>query len=427
MTTTDFRTMKPLANHVEHQPEATPKHTEKPVAAPRPTKLLIVLSIVIAVSLAGALAAGTYPRLRQQQEVNSLADSAANDPPGVAIAIAKTAKAQTDQVLPGNAAPLFDAAIFARTTGYLKQRYVDIGDRVTEGQLLAVIATPEIDDQLEQSRATLLQTRANLLRDQARETFAQSERNRNRRLRNSGSVSQEDFESTIAQANVATANVHATESTIKVNEADIHRLETLQGFQRVVAPFAGVITARNVDAGDLIPADNPNTTKELFHLMRTDTLRVFANVPQTYAIGLKVGQSAVVFAREDPGKTFMGKVTRTSDALDPATRTLLTEVQIANPENRLRPGMYLQVRFLFDRHALAVVIPTAALATRSDGPKVFVLDNQNQVHYRPVQLGRDYGAQIEIVSGLADGERVVVHPGDDLPEGSLAQPTPVAK
>ena len=415
--------LKAMPKRMERSPEFIPVQNDDHVVATRPTRLLIVLSLVVVITLAGAIVAGTYPRLRRQQEVNSLADAAANDPPGVDIAIARTAKAQAEQTLPGNASALYDAAIYARTTGYLTKRLVDIGDRVYEGQLLAVIATPEIDAQLDQSRATLLQTKANLLRDQAREAYAQSERNRNKRLRNSGSVSQEDYENSIAQASVATANVHATESTIKVNEADIHRLETLQGFQKVVAPFAGVITARSVDAGDLISADSPRTTRELFHLMRTDVLRVFVNVPQTYAVGLKVGQSTVVFAREDPNKTVTGKITRTADALDPASRTLLTEVQVANPSNALRSGMYLQVKFLFDRHMLPVLIPTAALATRSEGPKVGVLDEQNHVHYRSVQLGRDYGAQIEIVAGLANGERVIVHPGDDVPEGTLTQPT----
>jgi RND family efflux transporter MFP subunit len=188
-----------------------------------------------------------------------------------------------------------------------------------------------------------------------------------------------------------------------------------------------VITARNVDPGALVQADSPNTTRELFHLMRTDVLRVFVNVPQTSATDVKVGQRADLYRREDPRRLFAGKVTRTADALDANTRTLLTEVQVANPSNDLRPGMYLQVRFAFDRAVVPVLIPSAALATRTGAPRVAALDGQNRVRYVHVVLGRDYGAQIEVSAGVKPGERVVVRPGDDLPEGTEVEPAAPAK
>jgi RND family efflux transporter MFP subunit len=223
------------------------------------------------------------------------------------------------------------------------------------------------------------------------------------------------------------AQVEHSKANIKVNEAAVQRYTDLQNFQKIVAPFPGVITARNIDPGDLVSADTPNTSKQLFHIMRTDVLRVFVNVRQVFATCIKVGQSAVLYQRDDPSKQYPGKVTRTADALDPNTRTLLTEVQVQNPDNVLPPGRYLQVKFVFDRTAPSVVIPAAALATRTGGPRVGVLDEQNQVHYRHVELGRDYGNEVEVLGGLKAGEKVVVHPGDDLADGTLLVPAPTAK
>ncbi len=207
-----------------------------------------------------------------------------------------------------------------------------------------------------------------------------------------------------------------------MDEANILRLETLQSFQKVTAPFDGVITARNIDPGSLVQADSPTTTRELFHLMRTDIVRVWVNVPQTFSTVVQAGQAASVYRREDPTRTFTGKVARTADALDPNTRTLLTEVHVPNPDNILRPGMYLQVKFTFDRNVFPVVIPSAAVVIRSQAPTVGVLDVNHAIHYRTVRLGRDYGATVEVTAGLFPGEIVAVHPGDDLPEGTVVEP-----
>jgi RND family efflux transporter MFP subunit len=342
------------------------------------------------------------------------------------VAIAQETPPDAERTLPGNALPLAEAAIYARTNGYIKSRLADIGDHVKEGQLLAVIATPEIDAQLEQSRATLLQTRANLDRDKAKEVFARSEAKRYRDLVQNQGVSRQDYESAIASLGVASATVKATESTLKVNEADIQRLTALQSFEKVTAPFAGVVTVRNIDTGDLVSADAPNG-KQMFHVMRTDVLRVFVNVPQVFSTSLPVGADAVVYRREDPTRTFPGKVARTADALDPNTRTLLTEVDVPNPQDALRPGMYLQVKFLFKRDVPTTMVPAAAVVTRTAGPMVAVLDDQKAVRYRPVQLGRDYGAQIQVISGLKPGDSVVVRPGDDLPEGTVVRPLPLVQ
>jgi RND family efflux transporter MFP subunit len=400
-----------------------PVHIEAEISnRKRAGRRVLALAALAVATLTGALVAGTLPRLRQTQELDAAAAERIASPPRVTVATALRASADPERVLPGNALPLLEAAIYARTTGYVKRRLVDIGDRVQEGQLLAEIATPEIDAQLEQARATLLQDKANLLRNKADETFAHSEENRYRRLVRTGGASVEDYENkrTIAQA--AAATVRASEAAIKVDEANILRLSTLQSFEKVTAPFAGVITARHVDPGDLISADSPISTREMFHLMRTDILRVFVDVPQVFATAVKIGQYASVYRREEPSRLFQGQVTRTADSLDLATRTLRTEVQVANPDNALRPGMYLQVKFVFKHEAAPVLIPSAAVVTRADGPKVGVMDDQMKVHYRPVQLGRDYGAEVEVLAGLTPGDTILVHPGDDLPEGTVVSP-----
>jgi RND family efflux transporter MFP subunit len=388
---------------------------------------IIGFSVVALVAVAGALALGVLPRLWQRQALEAAVHEAAISPQRVTVTAARRAALASEHVLPGDAKPLLEAAIYSRTTGYLKRRQVDIGEQVEEGQLLAEIATPEIDAKLEQARATLLQSKAALLRDQAREVLAQADLKRAKDLLPRKGLSQQEFDTVFAQARAATATVAADESTIKANEADIRRLQTLQSFQKLTAPFSGVITAKNVDPGALVAADSPNSARELFHLMQINPLRVLVSVPQVFATSIKIGQKAVVYRKEDPDRSFTGRVTRTADALDPATRTLLTEVQVPNPHKALRPGMYLQVKFVFDRQVVPVMIPAAALATRTGAARVAVLDRENRVHYRAVQLGRDYGADVEVIAGLQVGDLVVVHPGDDLPQGMVVQPLDLPK
>jgi RND family efflux transporter MFP subunit len=405
-----------------------PQHREEPKEsrrwiAPR----IVAMGVLVVLVLTGGLVAGTLPRLRQEERVQAAADAVGSSPPRVTVVRALQQSAGAERLLPGNSQPLLDASIYARTTGYLKRRLVDIGDRVEEGQLLAEIATPEIDAQLAQTRAALQQSKANLVRATAQAVYAKAEYARYRQMARTGAASREDYESKVSAARVADATVKADEEQIKLNEANVLRLETLVSFQQIKAPFQGVITARNVEKGDLISADSPNTTKEMFHLMRTDILRVFVDVPQVFATGIKVDQRAIVYRREDPRKRFAGKVTRTADALDSSTRTLRTEVQVANPDNALRPGMYLQVKFVFPREQRAVLIPSAAVVTRAGAPRVAVLDDQQRVQYRTVQVGRDYGAKVQVLAGLTAGERIVVHPGDDVPEGTVVSPVAPAQ
>jgi len=397
--------------------------TESPAPRARTTRIL-ALGLPFALLVAGGLLAGFIPLSRQDRAVREQAATAATQPPRVTVATATRVAADAERVLPGNALALNEIAVYPRTTGYLKWWKVDRGDRVKAGQLLAEIATPEIDAQLEQARATLIQDKANVVRAKAQEIYALAQERREQKAYESGAESREVYDSAVAAAGVATATVKATEATLKVDEANILRLETLQSFQKVTAPFDGVITARNIDPGALVQADAPTTTRELFHLMRTDTLRVWVYVPQTFSTAVKAGQTTSLYRREEPGRTFAGKVARTADALDANTRTLLTEVHVPNPDNALRPGMYLQVKFTFDRTAFPVMIPSAAVVVRDQAPTVGIIDANRAVHYRPIQLGRDYGAEVEVTVGLNPGETVAVHPGDDLPEGTVVEPVP---
>ena len=328
---------------------------------------------------------------------------------------------------PGTLRPWQEVSLYARTTGYLKRRLVDIGDRVKEGQLLAEISAPDVDAQLAQAKADLAQAKANLPLAEANAKLAKITLERYEKAGPGTGVTLLQMDQQRATVTTTTAQVAATKASIQVYEASVQRYTVLQGFQKIIAPFKGVITARNVDPGDLITADSPSTAKELFHLMRTDTLRVFVNVPQVFSTGIKVSQDATVYRREEPEKQYPGKVTRTGDALDPNTRTLLTEVDVPNPNDALRPGMYLQVKFVFERQLFPILIPAAALVTRTGGQQVAVLDKQHQVQYRTVQLGRDFGAQIEVTVGLKAGETVVVHPGDALPGGTVVEPVPPSK
>jgi RND family efflux transporter MFP subunit len=382
---------------------------------------------LLGTALVGSLVLATLPRLQHDKDLESAAAQVANSPPLVSVATARRAPAASERTLPGNAQAYREAALYSRSTGYLKRWLVDIGDRVEAGQLIAEISAPDIDDQLAQARANLILSKANLQVAEANSELAKITLKRDEASGIGIGVSAQTIDQDKAQVQTTAAQIESSKANIKVNEATVQQYADLQSFQKIVAPFAGVVTARNVDPGDLITADSPNTTRELFHVMQTDPLRVFVNVPQTYAASITVGQDAMLWQRDDPTKQFKGKVARTANALDPNTRTLLTEVDVPNPKDGLRPGMYLQVKFVAVRTAPSVLIPGAALVTRPDGSYVPILDTRQTVHYRKVRLGRDLGAELEILAGLEGGETVVIHPGDALAEGQQVQPAPATK
>lgn len=385
---------------------------------------MLGIGALAAVALAGSLVATTVPRLRHEKELEAAAARAADSPPRVSVATARRAPATSELTLPGNALPYRDASLYARTNGYVTRWLADIGDHVREGQLLAEISTPDVDDQLAQARANLVLAKANLLVSEANLDLAKItlQRDVNAGVGTAPGTLDQDR----AQVKTTAAQVESAKASIEVNQATVKQYADLQAFQKIVAPFAGVLTSRNVDPGVLVTADNPSETRPLFHLMQTDTLRVFVNVPQVYATAVAPGQEAILYRQEDPDRHFPGKVARTANALDPNTRTLLTQVDVPNPDDALRPGMYLQVKFVASRAAPAVLIPSAALVWRPDGQEVALLDENKTVRYRKVRLGRDFGIEVEVVSGLEGGETVIVYPGDALAEGKTVEPAPSA-
>ncbi|HEX4415413.1 MAG TPA: efflux RND transporter periplasmic adaptor subunit [Lacipirellulaceae bacterium] len=401
----------------QHDPQETVPGPKKHIGL-----RVFVLALFAAIGFGGAFVAGLIPRFQHKESLTTAAAEVTSANPRVSVAIARQEPASDQRTLPGNALPLLEASLYARTTGYVKQRLVDIGDKVAEGHLLAVIDSPETDDQLVQATAQLNQARANLKLNEASAALANTTLNRFTGLKaaSNGAVSQQDVDEKAATVRTTEANVDASRAAVGVAEATVRRFADLKNFEKIISPFAGVITARHVDPGDLVSADN--IQRELFHVMQTDTLRVFVNVPQSYAATIKVGDAAQVYLRDNPSHKYTGQVTRTANALDPSTRTLLTEVQVKNDANELRPGMYLQVQFDFARDFDPVVIPAAALTIRDAAPRVGVLSDGNKVAYRTIEIGRDYGAEVEVIDGLKAGETVVVHPGDDLPDGTVVEP-----
>jgi RND family efflux transporter MFP subunit len=328
-----------------------------------------------------------------------------------------------------------ETAIYARVDGYLKRRLVNIGDRVQSGQTLAEVDTPELDQQLYQTRATLAQTisalqqaRAALQHNEAQLDYNRTTLARWRTMKDRELVAQQDVDdrqvqvsSGQADVDAARANVAAAEANVTANRANVERLVNLQSFQKVRAPFSGVITVRNVDTGALIGAGSSSNTQPLFRMAQTDSLRIFVNVPQTFMTVLKPGLAVEIAVREFPQRSFAAQVASIAGALDPASRTLLTEVHMRNEGELLRPGMYADVKFHLTRSDPALIIPAGALIIRGGSPRVAILGADNKVRFKIVHLGRDYGATLEVVDGLSETDRLVMAPPDDLQEGQVVR------
>jgi RND family efflux transporter MFP subunit len=317
----------------------------------------------------------------------------------VSVVRAQHAEASQHVTFPGNVQAFVETPIYARTAGYLTKWYVDIGGKVKAGQLLAVIDTPEVDQQLRQAEAAQLQAEANL-------NLAKTTAERWQNLLKSDGVSQQEVDQNESAYKARQADFQAA-------AANVDRLKDLQSFQRVTAPFSGVITARNVDIGALIVNGN---SQQLFKLAQTNILRVYVNAPEQYGNDMQPGVTAELHVPEFVNRTFVGKVVRTAGAIDPASRTLLTEVDVANPKGEIMPGAYAEVGFRLNGNSQSLVIPSNTLIFRSPGAQVAVVEN-NQAHLRDVKIGRDFGATLEIVSGLRDTDEVILNPPDSLIDG----------
>jgi RND family efflux transporter MFP subunit len=318
--------------------------------------------------------------------------------------------------LPGTTSAFATANINARASGYIDKRYVDIGDRVKQGQLLAEITAPELDHQIAQAEATLGQNKAAVQQVQANLQLARVTWGRDRPLVEKGWATQQQGTIDVQNVKALEANLAVAEANVAAQQAQVDVLHQQKAYQRVVAPFDGVVTQRNVDVGTLVQADAVSGTF-MFTVMQSDVIRTQVFVPQDQAFGVRPGVQAVVRVPEMPGRTFSGKVTRIADALQPGTRTLLTEIDVPNPDGALAAGIYCTVDLQIPRKIPSLLVPAEALIFNSDGPQVAVVQD-GVVHIRKVSIARDLGTSLELSDGVKDGEMVVRNPAVNLGEGS---------
>jgi RND family efflux transporter MFP subunit len=396
-----------------HTPHAEPQRSSRTPYIGAALFFLVLLVI-------GVLA--LMPKLRHRDELRVEAQEAIG-PPVVLATKLKSGEAGGHLEIAASVQAFDQTPVFARTSGYVKARYVDIGDHVRQGQLLAVIDDPQTAQALMQAKATLAQLKAQLAQAQANAQLSNVTNERWQGLVKQGVVSKQDADQRYAQAGADVATVAAAQANIAAGEANVRNLAEQESFSRVTAPFAGVILSRSIDTGSLISSGSQSGVTQMFTIGQSGTVRVFASVPQASAGGLFAGHVAKVTFRELPGQVYTGTVARTSQSLDPGTRTLLTEVDLKN-DGRILPGMYATAIFDLPRGTVApVLLPTNALVIRIAGPQAVVLDANNVAHFRSIVLGRDLGNATEVDSGLKAGDIVVLSPGDAVVEGAKVEPS----
>ena len=395
--------MSPQTEHRRQIEEQMLRLTDV-AAKNRPRKTWLVLTIAL-ILVATLLASGIYSRVKARNTLNEETARAAL--PSVSVVSPKQSAPAEEIILPGNVEPYISSPIYSRTNGYLKKWYVDIGGRVKQGQLLAVIDTPEVDQQLQQSLSNLNTAKANL-------ALAEITRNRYQGLLTKNAVSQQDVDNAVGTYN-------ANEAIVQANQANVKQLQALQSFEKVYAPFDGIVTARNTDIGDLINSGSGGGTKtDLFHIAQPGKLRVYVNVPQEYSQGIKAGMTADLSLAEFPDRKFQGKLVRTASAINVTTRTLLVEIEVDNFSGTLLTGSYAEVHLKIPTQASTLLLPVNALLFRTEGLRVGVVKD-GKVALAVVTPGRDFGNQIEIVSGLKPDDQVIINPPDSIVSGQQVQ------
>ncbi|HEY3496384.1 MAG TPA: efflux RND transporter periplasmic adaptor subunit [Polyangiaceae bacterium] len=392
---------------------------------PRPARVsaagLVGAGLIAAVLLGGAFAASYLPRRAASQALEQAAEATRTALPTLAFVSPRLISNERALRLPGSVQPLEEAVIYPRANGYVSRWFADLGAKVKEGALLAEIDTPELDQELSQARAAhakavAVQVQADATRELAKNRFDRAEK-----LVDAGIAAVQDLEQAQAQAAVGDADVNVARANVAAESANIRKISDLREFAKVVAPFSGTITARNVERGSLVTAGNATP---LFRLAATDTVRVFVQVPQDIAPSVSVGAAAVVTVREFPERKFEGHVAHTSGALDSATRTLTTEVRIDNADGQLLSGMYAEVNLTLPSPRKVYELPSTALATDARGVRVAVIGAENRVHFVPVVIERDLGATVLIASGLAGSERIAQIASADLEENQRVNVVP---
>ena len=403
---------KRLDGPVVHREQEKPPGQRAPVRRRRGGRLFALGGFLL---LASALTLGGWKDYSQKHQVMATARQERDFVPSLHVATVEANSGTVSVTLPGTTAAFAAANIYARATGYIAERNVDIGDRVQKGELLAELAVPEIDDQIAQNESTLDQLKAAVQQAQANATLAQATWGRDKPLLRDGWV-------TGHQGDIDLQTVKADEAAVSVAQANVAAQERLlsvlhqdRNYASVVAPFDGVITQRNVDVGSLVQG-NANTGTFMFEIMQKDVIRVWVYVPQDTAFGVAPGVDAIVRVPELPDREFSGRVTRISDALQSGTRTLLTEIDIPNPDNALPPGVYCTVELKIPRETPSLIVQAGALVFNSNGLNVWVVED-GVAHVHQVTVARDLGATVDVSAGVKDGDQVILNPPVDLTEG----------
>lgn len=395
------------------------EHGEDELFDPTPhrprTRTVALVGLVAAGVFAGLFALGVLPRLQKKAAAEQAAQAASGEVAHVVTGKPIRGKAGSEVALPATLLPLQETTLYARTGGFVKRWLVDLGDEVKEGQLLAEIETPELDREIDQARAAAAQAQAVVAQAKTKLTLARSTNERVKNLAASGLASQQDVDEKLAAVDAEEANVRAAEASVTSALANARRLGELKAFAKVVAPFDGTITARNVEIGALVTAGG-TTGQPLFKVATTTTVRLFVQVPQLYATSVAVGLDVKVALRDEPKKVFVGKVTRTTKSLDPVSHTLKTEVQIPNQDGALLPGMYVQAKIPAKVVAAPLLVPATALMIDAKGPKVVKIEG-GVVRWINVDVGADLGDKVALVGGVAETDDVVTVPSDQLIEG----------
>jgi RND family efflux transporter MFP subunit len=411
------------------EPVLPPELSRAPGSKLRAGLLLIVLVVV----LAGLIFFGINARIQTAAAVKETTRELSI--PDVSVIHPKPGTVKDELVLPGNVQAFTDSPIYARSSGYLKQWFFDIGSRVKAGQELAIIEAPELDQQVSQAKATIEQAKAaldqaiaNQQQGKANEELARVNADRWKALVAKGAVSRQEndqyqatYQAQLANLNALEQAIAAARSNIAADQANLARLQQMQDYEIVRAPFDGIVTARNIDVGALINAGNGGVAEELFHMAATARLRVYVSVPQADSRAAAPGVKCYLTLTEFPGRKFPGELVRNSGAIDQATRTLLTEVDVDNASGELRPGAYAEVHLQVPEGSRSLIVPVSVLLFRSEGLRVGVVRDGNRVELVRVVLGKDYGNEVEVVSGLAPDDSVIANPPDSLSSGATVQ------
>jgi RND family efflux transporter MFP subunit len=385
--------------------EPNPRSTAPVAKTPAKTgrfRFLKVLVVVVVIAAAALAVVGIMSRSAATKQLQAQSDATALTI--VTVVTPERAPAKVPLQLPGETRAFTQAPIFAQTSGYMKKWYFDIGSKVKNGEVLAELDTPEVDQQLNQSRANLKQAQAAL--DLSRATY-----DRNKELFQRHVIAQQDIDN-------ATGDFQVKLATVTADEADVKRLEALENFKLIRAPFDGIVTSRNTDVGALI---NSGSGSALFTMVQISPLRIYVTVPESLSHAVHEGTQADLSFNEFPNRHFPATVVRTAGAIEPTTRTLLTELQVPNESDELFPGAYAQVRLQTESTDRALLVPANVLLFREEGPSVGIVKSDGKVEIRPIKIGRDLGSKLEVVDGLAENDRVVVNPSDSLANGMVVQ------